>query len=158
MRKTLQRNADSFYSLNGADLKSLFRILSTMSKRILNGGFHFRFINICISPEIMARFHIIIFLVMITCSVPRTGLSQPYHTTLNKALNAYKEGVKSFDYIDFLSAERYFKQAIEIDKGFFEAYMMLGELLSKQKRYAEAAHNYPNGCTYRFNRLYACLF
>jgi len=90
----------------------------------------------------MVRFHIIVFIVITTCSVPRTGFSQPYHTTNGKALKAYKQGLTSFDYIDYPSAERFFKQAIEIDKGFFEAHMMLGDLLSKQKRYAEAANHY----------------
>jgi hypothetical protein len=90
----------------------------------------------------MFRFFIVILLFITTCVVPVTGFSQQYHTTSGKALKAYKEGLTSFDYIDYLTAERCFKQAIETDKGFFEAYMMLGELLSKQKRYAEAAHNF----------------
>ncbi|TFG41939.1 MAG: tetratricopeptide repeat protein, partial [Bacteroidia bacterium] len=37
---------------------------------------------------------------------------------------------------------RYFNQAIETDDKFFEAYMMMGDLLLKQKRYGEAASNY----------------
>ncbi len=36
----------------------------------------------------------------------------------------------------------YFKEAISIDKGFFEAYMMMGELMEKQRRYSEAVTNY----------------
>ncbi len=39
-------------------------------------------------------------------------------------------------------AEIAFKEAISIDKEFFEAYMMLGELMSKQRRYSEAARNF----------------
>ena len=68
--------------------------------------------------------------------------SQKYHTTSVKALKFHKSGMTAFDYIDYINAESYFNQAIETDENFFEAYMMLGELLSKQKRYGEAARNF----------------
>lgn len=67
---------------------------------------------------------------------------QKYHTSSNKALKLYNEGVKYYDFVDYNSAEQYFRQAIEADKGFYEAYMMLGELMAKQKRHSEAAENY----------------
>jgi len=70
------------------------------------------------------------------------SFSQKYHTTSSKALKAYNLGQTSFDYIDYANAEHFFRQAIQTDSGFFEAYMMLGELMAKQKRYAEAALNY----------------
>lgn len=70
------------------------------------------------------------------------SFSQKYHTTSSKALKAYKLGQTAFDYIDYESAERFFNQAILSDNEFFEAYMMLGELMEKQKRYNEAAVNY----------------
>jgi len=70
------------------------------------------------------------------------GFSQQYHTTSAKALKLYKAGVSAFDYVDYISAERFFKEALDVDDGFFEAYMILGELFSKQKRYGEAAINY----------------
>jgi outer membrane protein OmpA-like peptidoglycan-associated protein len=81
-------------------------------------------------------------LVLMSCFLPGKGYSQQYHTTSAKALKAYKDGLTAFDYIDYLNAEQYFKQAIETDSKFFEAYMMMGELLSKQKRYGEAASNF----------------
>jgi flagellar motor protein MotB len=68
--------------------------------------------------------------------------SQNLHTSSNKALKIYNDGVSAFDFIDFNKAETDFKEAISIDSNFFEAYMMLGELLSKQSRYSEAALNY----------------
>lgn len=68
--------------------------------------------------------------------------AQKYHTTSARALKFYKAGMTAFDYIDYINAENYFKQAIETDDSFFEAYMMLGDLLSKLKRYGEAALNY----------------
>lgn len=70
------------------------------------------------------------------------GFSQKFHTTSSRALKAYKEGLVSYDYIDFENAEKSFRQALDIDNRFFEAYMMLGELQSKQRRFAEAASNY----------------
>ena len=41
-------------------------------------------------------------------------------------------------------AELHFKEAISIDKNFYEAYMMLGELMTKQRRFTEASANYQN--------------
>jgi hypothetical protein len=68
--------------------------------------------------------------------------SQSYHTKSNKALKSYNEGVTAYDYLDFGNAEILFKAAISTDKTFFEAYMMLGELMEKQRRYSEAVVNY----------------
>lgn len=68
--------------------------------------------------------------------------SQNLHTSSNKALKIYNEGVSAYDFVDFNKAEIDFKEAISIDSKFFEAYMMLGELFSKQSRYTEASSNY----------------
>jgi flagellar motor protein MotB len=68
--------------------------------------------------------------------------SQSYHTHSNKALKIYNEAVTAYDYFDLGKAEIFFREAINIDKGFFEAYMMLGELMEKQRRYTEAVVNY----------------
>ncbi len=70
------------------------------------------------------------------------GYSQGVHTTSNRAMRVYTEGMKSYDFLNFSNAESNFKEAISIDEGFFEAYLMLGELLSKQKRYSEATGFY----------------
>jgi len=80
--------------------------------------------------------------VLISFIRPEICLSQQYHTMSSKALKYYKAGLTAFDYIDYLNAERYFDQAIEADDKFFEAYMMMGDLLLKQRRYSEAAGNY----------------
>lgn len=68
--------------------------------------------------------------------------SQKYHTTSSKALKAYNNGVLSYDYLDYSSAEQFLKQAVSADGRFYEAYMMLGELYTKQKRFIDAAYNY----------------
>ena len=93
------------------------------------------------------RIFIIASIILASCLTTEKGFSQQYHTTSGRALKAYKTGLSSFDYIDYPNAESYFKQAIEIDDKFYEAYMMLGELLSKQKRYSEAANNYKKAIT-----------
>jgi hypothetical protein len=87
--------------------------------------------------------HFITIFLLIT-SLASTGVcySQSYHTRSNKALKAYNEGVTAYDYFDFNKAEIYFKEAISVDREFFEAFMMLGELMEKQKRFSEAVVNY----------------
>jgi len=72
----------------------------------------------------------------------RNGFSQSLHTTSNKALKVYNEGVTAFDYLEYSKAEIDFKEAIIIDKKFLEAYLMLGELMVKRKRFPEAVINY----------------
>jgi tetratricopeptide (TPR) repeat protein len=83
-----------------------------------------------------------IFLLFLLCALSGRSSAQTLHTASNKALKAYLEGTRSFDYFYYNDAEVYLKQAISIDKGFYEAYVMLGDLLIKLKRYSEAASNY----------------
>ncbi len=87
---------------------------------------------------------VIVIICLVTCTFPQLSFSQQFHTNSAKALKIYKDGVRSYDYIDFYTAERYFKQAIAIDNEFYEAHMMLGELLLKQKRFSESALHYRN--------------
>jgi outer membrane protein OmpA-like peptidoglycan-associated protein len=47
-----------------------------------------------------------------------------------------------YDYVDYPNAEIFFKEALKSDNTFYEAFMMLGELYTKEKRFAEAASNY----------------
>ena len=84
----------------------------------------------------------LISLFFAACFLAGAVAAQEYHATSGKALKLYKDGVTTFDYLDYSNAELYLKQAIVVDNKFFEAYMMLGELLLKQKRYYEAAENY----------------
>ncbi len=70
------------------------------------------------------------------------SLGQSFHTTSNKALKVYNDGVSAYDYFDLTKAESSFREAITIDPRFFEAYMMLGDLMEKQHRYSEAVRNY----------------
>jgi flagellar motor protein MotB len=88
------------------------------------------------------KFTLTIFVIAVFLASSGISYSQGFHTTSNKALKIYKEGVNAFDFLDFNKAETEFKEAISIDNTFYEAYMMLGELMSKQSRYSEAAYNY----------------
>ena len=68
--------------------------------------------------------------------------SQGKHTNSNRALRLYNDGMSAYDFVDFRNAEINFQRAIQVDPKFYEAYMMLGELYFRQKRYSEAAENY----------------
>jgi outer membrane protein OmpA-like peptidoglycan-associated protein len=70
------------------------------------------------------------------------GSSQNFHTNSGKAIKAYNEGVTAFDYLFFNNAEANLLEAISIDNRFYEAFMMLGELQFKLKRYSEASINF----------------
>ncbi|MDP4221695.1 MAG: OmpA family protein [Bacteroidota bacterium] len=113
-----------------------------MSRRILSGGSLFRFISTCTYPEFGMKSFVFILVFFFAFLNAEKGFSQKFHTTSAKAMKAYKEGLTSYDYLDFSGAERNFKQAIETDNRFYEAYMMLGELQSKLRRFAEAAISY----------------
>lgn len=90
----------------------------------------------------MKRLIIIIFSLAISCAVTNTCFSQNFHTASNRALKLYTEGISAYEYFNYSKAERNFKEAVSVDPKFYEAYMMLGEIFSAQKRYSEAAANY----------------
>jgi hypothetical protein len=71
-----------------------------------------------------------------------TVFSQGFHTASNKALKLYSAGMNEYEFLNLTGAEQYFRSAIETDNGFYEAYLMLGELQYRQKRFAEASENY----------------
>jgi flagellar motor protein MotB len=88
------------------------------------------------------RYYLIIFFFFSSFVYKGIGFSQALHTSSNKAIKAYNEGVTAYDFLDYTKAEADFKEAIQLDKQFYEAYIMRGELLAKQKRYKEAASDY----------------
>jgi outer membrane protein OmpA-like peptidoglycan-associated protein len=88
------------------------------------------------------KYIIAILAVAYCCGSSQAVYSQSFHTSSNKALKIYKDGVSAFDYLEFNKAEKNFKEAISIDPEFYEAYMMMGELMAKQGRYFEASLNY----------------
>ncbi len=89
----------------------------------------------------MRSFYIIFLSILFSFS---TGslFSQGLHTSSEKALKSYNDGISAYDYLNLADAESYFKKAISIDNKFYEAYIMLGELMEKQSRFSEASSNY----------------
>ncbi len=85
---------------------------------------------------------LILAIIIASCSLPRNGISQGLHTTSNRAVNAYNDGLAAYDFLELSKAESLFNEALKADTKFYEAYMMLGELYTKQKRFGEAAMNY----------------
>ncbi len=83
-----------------------------------------------------------IFLIILFSLVTNTGNGQNFHTSSNRALKFYNDGVTAFEYFDFKQAEANFKEALEQDKKFYEAYIMLGDLMSKQKKFSQSASYY----------------
>ena len=87
--------------------------------------------------------HFLVILILIGCGfVSQKGSAQNFHSSSSKAVKAYNEGVSLYDYFDFNNAEKNFKIAISVDNKFYEAYLMLGELLAKQMRHNEAVSYY----------------
>jgi tetratricopeptide (TPR) repeat protein len=90
----------------------------------------------------MKVFNNIFFTIVVYSLISVNSFSQDFHTLSNKALKAYKEGVAAYDYLDLSAAENNFKEAITIDKKFYEGYLMLGEVMTAQKKYDQAANYY----------------
>jgi outer membrane protein OmpA-like peptidoglycan-associated protein len=85
---------------------------------------------------------IAIFAIVYCCLSSQIAYSQSFHTSSGKALKIYKEAVAAFDYLEFTKAEKDLREAVSIDPKFYEAYMMMGELMAKQGRHFEASLNY----------------
>ena len=84
----------------------------------------------------------VILSIILSFTITYNGYSQGFHTTSNKAFKIYKDGVTFMDFVDYQNAENSFRHALMLDDKFYEAYMMLGELLTKQRRFSEAAENF----------------
>lgn len=79
------------------------------------------------------KYLVIIAFLFTSCSITRNGYSQGLHSNSNKAVKAYNQGMEYYDYLDYQNAEILFREAVSSDPKFYEAYMMLGELYTKQK-------------------------
>jgi flagellar motor protein MotB len=88
------------------------------------------------------RYLFIILVLLTYCSASGDGFSQSLHTSSNRAVKTYNDGVAYYDYLEYDKAETLFKIALSHDPEFYEAYMMLGELYSKQNKFGFAVENY----------------
>jgi Tol biopolymer transport system component len=64
---------------------------------------------------------------------------QDYHTHSNKALKHYLQGKSDLDMLFIDQAEENFLLAIREDKGFYEAWLMLGQLYNDKENWQDAA-------------------
>ena len=85
---------------------------------------------------------LLIILLLTSCQAGWNVYSQTLHSESNKAIKTYNDGVTYYEYLDYKKAETLFKIAISHDPEFYEAYMMLGELYSRQNNHAKAVENY----------------
>jgi hypothetical protein len=85
---------------------------------------------------------LILSFVIISAALPPAVFAQGLHSTSSRAVKEYNDGMASYDYLDYNNAEKSFNDAISLDNRFYEAYMMLGELYSKEKKFGEAAISY----------------
>ena len=83
-----------------------------------------------------------LLLLLLFAAEPAALFSQNLHTTSNRALRAYRDGMRAYEYYIFDRAEILLKEAIKIDPGFYEAHLVLGEMMTDLKRYSEAATYY----------------
>lgn len=85
---------------------------------------------------------LLILLIITSCSTGRNTFSQTLHSNSAKAIKTYNDGVTYYEYLDFKKAETLFKISVAHDPEFYEAYMMLGELYSRQNNHTKAVENY----------------
>ena len=78
--------------------------------------------------------------------------SQNYHTRSNRAVGAYSNALREYDFLYYTNAEKLLKEAIAADNNFYEAHMLMGEMMSKLKRFTEAAFHYQQAV--RIDSLY----
>lgn len=88
------------------------------------------------------RSFLVIIILCISCSTARNSYSQSLHTNSNRAIRTYNDGVTYYEYFDFKKAETLFKISVSHDPEFYEAYMMLGELYSRQNNHIKAVESY----------------
>jgi len=62
-----------------------------------------------------------ILLLLLWLVVCNSGTAQNLHTTSNQALKAYNEGKQAYDFLDIKNAEKFLREAISIDRKFYEA-------------------------------------
>lgn len=73
---------------------------------------------------------------------PTQLFSQKLSTTSNRAIRFYESGMSNFNLLNYGEAEGELKKAISIDKNFFEAYMLLGDVYRTTEKFAKAAEIY----------------
>jgi tetratricopeptide (TPR) repeat protein len=94
----------------------------------------------------------VILIIVIQALVLLTAKPQSYHTSSSRAVKAYSLGKQDYENLFLDLAEKQLKEAISLDNNFYEAYMLLGEIFNKLRRYSEAARCYQEAV--RIDSLY----
>ena len=68
--------------------------------------------------------------------------AREYTSTNNRAIRAFEEAISRYNMRDNDSAEESFKNAIRLDPGFIEAYIVMGEMFQSAQRYEDAMQAY----------------
>ncbi|MBS0010886.1 MAG: PD40 domain-containing protein [Bacteroidales bacterium] len=85
-----------------------------------------------------------VILLLFVFMQPLNLLSQELHTSSNRALRAYNDGKRAYDYVNYKEAEIYFRDAVNTDPGFIEAHLMLAELSKEMLNYSQSNEAYRN--------------
>ncbi len=93
----------------------------------------------------MIRKAIILSLILLTTAL--AGYGQDLSSKSKKAIRAFEAGENSYRLQDYQNAESFFRQALDIDPQFFEAWVMLGELYEKGRRDSSAVNAYRQAVT-----------
>ncbi len=82
----------------------------------------------------------LLFLVLLL--LPPAALSQELSTGSNRASRLFRSGMDEFGLFNYDEALRLFNQAISVDRNFYEAYMLAGDVFFEINKYQEAAVYY----------------
>ncbi len=93
----------------------------------------------------MIRKAIILSLILLTTAL--AGYGQDLSSKSKKAIRAFEAGENAYRLQDYQNAESFFRQALDIDPQFFEAWVMLGELYEKGRRDSSAVNAYRQAVT-----------
>jgi outer membrane protein OmpA-like peptidoglycan-associated protein len=87
----------------------------------------------------MSRLVLLFLLILLSgLRVPAQELS----TKNSRAVRFFRSGMQQFELLNYEDALTHFKQAISADKGFFEAYLLTGDVYFEMKDYRNAAGFY----------------
>lgn len=86
--------------------------------------------------------HLYITVLILNVLFAPGAFGQNYHTSSSRAVKAYIDAREQYDFLYFNKAEKLLREAISYDRKFVEAYLLLADLYSNQKRFEEAAKNY----------------
>lgn len=89
----------------------------------------------------MSSYRNIVLIILVFFCVQNIS-AQELHTKSNKAVKAYIEGKRAYDFVNYSVAEKYLLEASKKDSGFIEAFLLLAELYKDQKHFKASIKAY----------------